>query len=177
MSIAEQLIKFLCASSPLEPPKTGTRFQFFQVKNCLGGFRWWINVIWFKWRCNVQKDATRVQNTRLQAFKLHRYHSTALPWKMPEKIYIIKNIKIIEVIPLVFHRSSFYCSVVENVGLIDILNASIRRLLIFNMGWDKYLNKQDYKIFKETPWLFHRSSFYCSVVENVGLRYTLFFFL
>ena len=40
--------------------------------------------------------------------------------KCREKIYIIKNIKIIEVIPLVFHRSSFYCSVVENVGLIDI---------------------------------------------------------
>ena len=40
--------------------------------------------------------------------------------KCQDKIYIIKNIKIIEVIPLVFHRSSFYCSVVENVGLIDI---------------------------------------------------------
>ena len=37
-----------------------------------------------------------------------------------EKIYIIKSIKIIEVIPWVFQRSSFYCSVVENVGLIDI---------------------------------------------------------
>ena len=69
-------------------------------------------------------------------------------WKCREKIYIIKNIKIIEVIPLVFHRSSFYCSLVVNIGLIDILNASIRRLLICNMGWDKYLNKQDYKIFK-----------------------------
>ena len=97
--------------------------------------------------------------------------------KCREKIYIIKNIKIIEVIPWVFQRSSFYCSVVENVGLIDILNASIRRLLICNMGWDKYLNKQDYKIFKETPWLFHRSSFYCSDVENVGLRYILLILL
>ena len=94
-----------------------------------------------------------------------------------EKIYIIKSIKIIEVIPWVFQRSSFYCSVVENVGLIDILNVSIRLLLIFNMGWDKYLNKQDYKIFKETPWLFHRSSFYYSVVENVGLRYILLILL
>ena len=90
-----------------------------------------------------------------------------------EKIYIIKSIKIIEVIPWVFQRSSFYCSVVENVRLIDISNASIRRLPILNMGRDRYWNKQDYKIFKETPWLFHRSSFYCSVVEKVGLRYIL----
>ena len=44
--------------------------------------------------------------------------------KCREKIYIIKNIKIIEVIPLVFKRSSFYCSVVENARLIHILNAS-----------------------------------------------------